>query len=91
MTRETWKGLAIGFGAGLLAPLVLPAVARAGRPTLDAAIRAGLGAWERGREVVAEFGEYAEDMMAEARARQDGGAAMGGQAVSAGGGEAGSA
>jgi len=68
VNKETVKGIAIGIGVGLLAPMVFPVVARAARPTVNATIRAGVTAWEKGRETMAEFGEYAEDMMAEARA-----------------------
>ncbi|MGE5502948.1 MAG: twin-arginine translocation signal domain-containing protein [Actinomycetota bacterium] len=68
MNRDLVKGLAIGVGVGLVAPMVFPSVARAMRPTMGAAIRAGVSAWERGREQLAEWGEMAEDMIAEARA-----------------------
>ncbi len=70
MNRDMVKGLAIGMGFGLVAPVVFPTLARAARPSVNAAIRAGIVAWERGRETLAEFGEYAEDMMAEARAHR---------------------
>jgi hypothetical protein len=68
VNRDLVRGLAIGVGVGLVAPMLFPTVARAMRPTVNAAIRAGVTAWERGREQLAEWGEYAEDMVAEARA-----------------------
>ncbi|MDA8230692.1 MAG: DUF5132 domain-containing protein [Magnetospirillum sp.] len=67
MNRELVKGMAIGIGVGLAAPVMLPVLARIAKPSMNAVIRAGIMAWERGREAAAEFGEYAEDMMAEAR------------------------
>lgn len=72
MNRDLVKGMAIGLGAGLLAPVVFPVLGRMARPAMDAAMRAGVSAWERSRETVAEFGEYAEDMAAEARVRRQG-------------------
>lgn len=68
VNRDMVKGLALGVGVGLLAPVVFPALGRVARPGMNAAIRAGVLAWERGRETLAELGEYAEDMVAEARA-----------------------
>ncbi len=70
MNRDLVKGMAIGAGAALLAPVLLPALARITRPAMGAAMRAGTSAWERGREAFAEFSEYAEDLAAETRARQ---------------------
>jgi Protein of unknown function (DUF5132) len=67
VNRDIVKGLALGLGAGLLAPMVFPTMGQIVRPTVNAAIRAGVVAWERGREKLAEMGEYVEDMAAEAR------------------------
>lgn len=72
MNRDMVKGLAIGVGVGLVAPAMFPALGRAMKPTVNAAIRAGVLAWERGRETIAELGEYAEDMAAEVRAQRYG-------------------
>jgi hypothetical protein len=69
VNRDQVTGIAIGVGIGLVAPMVFPSMARMVRPGVNAAIRAGIVAWERGREQMAEWGEYAEDMMAEARAQ----------------------
>jgi hypothetical protein len=65
---ESGKGLAIGIGAALLAPVVLPALAGLAKPLARAAIKAGIIAYEKGREAAAEFGEVMEDLVAEARA-----------------------
>src|ERR1700730_3664940 len=63
--------LAAGLAGGLLAPLVYPALARKARPATRKAMKAGIAAFERGREITAEFGERASDLMAEARAEYD--------------------
>jgi len=57
-------GLALGLGAAALAP----ALGRWTRPAAKAAIRAGLVAYERGRERLAELGETVEDLAAEVTA-----------------------
>jgi hypothetical protein len=58
-------GLAIGLGAVLLAPAVLPALGRVLRPAAKAAIKGGIVLY---RETFAEIGEFASDLVAEARA-----------------------
>lgn len=57
------SGLVIGVAAYAL----MPALSRAARPTAKALIKAGLQAYERGRETFAELGETTGDMVAEAR------------------------
>jgi hypothetical protein len=75
VNREFFKGVMIGVGLAAVAPMVFPVVARAARPALQAAIRAGVNAYEKSRESLAELGEYAEDAIAEARAAGPAGAA----------------
>jgi hypothetical protein len=58
-------GIAIGLGAVLLAPTVLPAVGRVLRPAVKAVIKGGMVFY---RETIAEVGEVASDLFAEARA-----------------------
>lgn len=72
VNRDLMKGVVLGAGAVVLAPYVFPILARSAKPALGAAIKAGVSAWERGRESLAEMGEYAEDMIAEARAEREG-------------------
>jgi hypothetical protein len=62
---STVTGLAVGVGALLLAPTVLPAVGRVVRPAVKAAIKGGMVFY---RETLAEVGEVAGDLVAEARA-----------------------
>lgn len=86
--------VAVGVGAALLAPTLLPALGRVARPAAKAAIKGGILAYERSRESIAELGEMAEDTYAEARAelheeaRQAAAASAGAAAGAAAGGEA---
>jgi hypothetical protein len=61
----TATGLAVGLGAVLLGPTLIPAVGRALRPAAKAVIKGGMVVY---RETVAEVGEVAGDLNAEARA-----------------------
>jgi hypothetical protein len=61
-------GVAIGLGALILAPTVVPAVAAILKPLAKAAIKSGFIIYEKGREVLAETKEVLEDLAAEARA-----------------------
>ncbi|MBV9015861.1 MAG: DUF5132 domain-containing protein [Alphaproteobacteria bacterium] len=63
--------LVAGLIGGLVAPLFYPALARNARPVSRKAMKAGIAAFERSREIAAEWGEHASDLMAEARAEYD--------------------
>jgi hypothetical protein len=65
--------VAAGFTGGLLAPLILPRLQRDIRPATKRLFKTGIALYERGREQVAELGELASDMMAEARAEYEAG------------------
>jgi Protein of unknown function (DUF5132) len=56
-------GLAIGVGAAVLAPVIMPVL----RPLAKSAVKAGILAYDEARVAVAEFGETAGDIVAEAR------------------------
>ena len=60
-------GIGVGVGLAVLAPSVFPQAARAARPYAKKAAKSGLEAYLRVREGLAEFGEFAEDVVAEAR------------------------
>jgi hypothetical protein len=60
-------GLALSVVAAFFSPLWRPALARWGRPAMKGAVKGGLAAYDLARERVAEFGEKAEDLMAEAQ------------------------
>ena len=64
---DIWTGVAIGVGL-LLAPVVFPMIASAARPVAKTALKYGLMAYEKGREMVAEVAEAVEDLAAEAKA-----------------------
>jgi hypothetical protein len=60
-------GLAIGIGAAILGPTVLPVLASVAKPVAKAAIKGGLVLFEKGKETFAEMGEVVEDLVAEAK------------------------
>ncbi|MGC8603530.1 MAG: DUF5132 domain-containing protein, partial [Desulfomonilaceae bacterium] len=62
-----WTGVAVGAGL-VVAPIVIPAVAVVARPLLKAVIKGGYMLFEKGREMVAEVTELAEDLFEEAKA-----------------------
>jgi Protein of unknown function (DUF5132) len=61
-------GLAIGIGAAILAPVVIPLFANISKPLAKAAIKGGIQLYERGKETFAEVAEITEDIVAEAKA-----------------------
>jgi len=61
-------GIAVGIGALLLAPVLIPLVAGAGKPVAKAVIKEGIKLYEKGKESFAEVGEVFEDLLAEAKA-----------------------
>lgn len=60
-------GLVVGVAVLALAPVLLPTLARVGRPFARAAVKGAILAYETGRETLAELAEVAEDLLAEAR------------------------
>lgn len=64
-------GLAIGIGAAVMGPAVLPALAGVAKPLLKAAIKSGLLLYEKGKETAAELSEVVEDVVAEAKAEME--------------------
>jgi len=60
-------GLAVGIGAAVLAPVVIPAIGGLLRPVAKNVIKAGLIAYDKGREAAASLGEMTGDLAAEAR------------------------
>jgi len=62
------SGLAIGIGAAVLAPVVMPILASAAKPVLKATIKGGLALYDKGRETYAEVAEVVEDVVAEVKA-----------------------
>jgi Protein of unknown function (DUF5132) len=56
-------GLAIGIGATIVAPAVIPVL----RPLAKSVIKAGLIAYDQSKVVLAEFNEHTGDIVAEVR------------------------
>jgi hypothetical protein len=67
--------LAAGIGATLLAPVLVPILARAVKPLTKGAIKGGILFYEKGRESFAELSETVDDLVAEAKAEMETGAA----------------
>lgn len=61
-------GLAIGIGASVLAPAVIPVLANIVKPLAKAAVKGGIILYEKGLETFAETKEVIEDLVAEAKA-----------------------
>jgi Protein of unknown function (DUF5132) len=60
-------GIVTGIGAILLAPLLIPVVAKVGKPIAKAAIKGGIIAYEKSKGAFAEAGEVFGDIIAEAK------------------------
>lgn len=63
---DIWTGVAIGVGL-LMAPVVIPMIVSAARPLVKAALKGGFLLYEKGREVMAETMEVAEDLVEEVK------------------------
>jgi hypothetical protein len=68
----TMTTMALGAGAVLLAPVLLPMVAGVVRPIAKAAIKGGILAFENAKLAIAETKETFEDIAAEAKAEVSG-------------------
>jgi hypothetical protein len=64
-------GVGLAFTAALLAPILMPAMGRVGRPLTKSLVRGGMLLYDKGREMVAVAGESVEDIMAEIRAESN--------------------
>jgi polyhydroxyalkanoate synthesis regulator phasin len=60
-------GLAIGVGASILLPKLLPVLEEAAKPLAKGLMKSGLLFYEKGKEVVAEISETTEDLWAEVK------------------------
>lgn len=60
-------GIAAGVGAVVLAPVLIPAVAKASKPVAKALIKGGMIAYKKSKSAIAETGEVLEDLVAEAK------------------------
>jgi hypothetical protein len=62
------KGVLIGVGLAVLVPIAVVALAPVLKPAARAALKAGMLAMERGREMLAELSETVQDVAAETEA-----------------------
>lgn len=61
-------GITAALAATVLAPVLVPAIKRSGRPLAKTLVKGGILLYEKGREAVASAGEMMEDVVAEVRA-----------------------
>ncbi len=73
---ELLPGVAIGIAAAM-GPRLLTMLAPAVRPMMKTAVRAGYFTTKKARELAAEANEQIQDLVAEAKAEDQGGAAGG--------------
>lgn len=69
--RKILLGVGIGIAGLSLMRQILPAFGGLGRPLAKAAIKSGIGFYEKGRETLARMTEVVEDLAAEARHEMD--------------------
>ena len=63
--EDMLKGAAIGVGVAVLVPVVIAALMPVIRPMARSALKAGIYAYEKGRETVEGIGETVDDLVAE--------------------------
>ena len=61
-------GVTAALAATVIAPMLIPAIKRSGRPLAKSLVKGGIVLYEKGREAVAGAGEMMEDVVAEVRA-----------------------
>lgn len=66
-TSGILTGLLLSAGAALIGPAWRPALARWARPAAKSAVKGGLTTYEVARSRLAEIGEKAQDLIAEAQ------------------------
>ena len=76
-------GLAAGIGVTLLAPVLLPMLARIAKPLTKSVIKTGMTVYEKGRESFAELSETVDDLVAEAKVELEADAAPAAAAATA--------
>jgi hypothetical protein len=62
------RAIALGIGAVVLAPILLPAIGKVAKPIAKATLKNGITLYEKGKVAVAEANEVWEDILAEAKA-----------------------
>ncbi|HAG83184.1 MAG TPA: DUF5132 domain-containing protein [Cyanobacteria bacterium UBA11162] len=67
-TTANNRAVLIGIGAIALAPILIPAVAKIGKPLLKAAVKGTLSFYEKSQIALSEAGEVLRDVVAESKA-----------------------
>ncbi|MGB5519643.1 MAG: DUF5132 domain-containing protein [Gammaproteobacteria bacterium] len=65
---EVSKGVALGIGAAILIPVAIKMLAPVLKPVARSAVKNGIRAIEKGREILSETSEKMEDLVAETHA-----------------------
>lgn len=65
---DVTKGLALGIGVAMLIPVAYRVIAPVLKPVARSAVKSGILAIEKGREMLAETSEKVEDLVAETQA-----------------------
>mgnify|MGYP003574277578 FL=1 len=65
LKSDAMRKVAIGLGISVLVPVVVKVLVPIVRPLARSALKAGILAYEKGRETVAELGEVVDDLVAE--------------------------
>jgi len=65
MSNPQVKNLAIGLGVSIVVPMAINLLVPVIRPLARSTLKAGILAYEKGRETVAEIGEVVDDLVAE--------------------------
>lgn len=65
---DVTKGVALGLGIAILIPVALKTLAPVLKPVARSALKNGIRAIEKGREMLAETSEMVEDLVAETQA-----------------------
>jgi hypothetical protein len=61
-------GIASGLVAAVIAPVLIPALKKSGRPLAKSLVKGGIMLYDKGRQAVAGAGEVIEDVIAEVQA-----------------------
>lgn len=60
-----FTGIALGVGAAILGPVIIPRLARVAKPLAKAAIKGGFTLLDKGKELAVEVGETVENIVTE--------------------------
>lgn len=67
LKRNVLTGVAVGIGASILVPVLIPAVAAVGRPAAKLVMKTGITVYESGRQLVSGVGRGVSGLYSEAQ------------------------